>query len=69
MKAKITIIHLGLSYERETFLLFKIKKYRYDCSSIDVDVLNQKFYLIQNLDISYLATKFKSTRVLILVFP
>lgn len=40
MKVKITYIHLGLSDERETFIFFKIRKYRYDCSSVDVDVFN-----------------------------
>lgn len=62
MKAKITNILLGLSDKREIFIFFKIRKYRCDFFSTDVDVFNQKFYLIQKLHLSFPVTKFKSTR-------
>lgn len=62
MNAKITSIHLGLSDERETFVFLKIRKYRYDCSSVDADVLSQKFYLIQKLHLSFPTTQFESTK-------
>lgn len=62
MKAKITSVDLGLSDKRETFIFFKIRKYRYDCSSVDADVFTQKFYLIQKPHLSFPATQFKSTR-------
>lgn len=54
IKAKVTSIHWGLSAKIETLIFSKVKKHRYDCCSLDADVLHQKFCLIQKPHLPFL---------------